>query len=261
MSADSEILTQLTEAVSKLTNNALSTTKIQAVKLPEFWTDDPEIWFLRAEAQFRSKSIIIDQTKFDYIITALDNRAAAEVKAVLLNPPEQGKYNALKTALLNAFGKSPLQKDAELINISGLGDKKPAAFLRYLESLNNDADTLRRAFFLAQLPSQVRAILAAKEFPNLGLQELALAADRIIEANELLPINSVSALSPRHLKNLQPKHKPKPNPSTHHIICYYHKKFGPNARTCRPGCPFASLLPVATSSSITVQENGQAGRQ
>ena len=87
MSADSEILTQLTEAVSKLTNNALSTTKIQAVavKLPEFWTDDPEIWFLRAEAQFRSKSIIIDQTKFDYIITALDDRAAAEVKAVLLN--------------------------------------------------------------------------------------------------------------------------------------------------------------------------------
>ena len=52
MSADSEILTQLTEAVSKLTNNALSTTKIEAVavKLPEFWTDDPEIWFLRAEA-------------------------------------------------------------------------------------------------------------------------------------------------------------------------------------------------------------------
>ena len=236
-----------------LTNNALSTTKIQAVavKLPEFWTDDAEIWFLRAEAQFRYKSIIIDQTKFDYIITALDNRAAAEVKAVLLNPPEQGKY-ALKTALLNAFGKSQLQKDAELINISGLGDKKPSAFLRYLESLKNDPDTLRRAFFLAQLPSQVRAILAAQEFPN--LQELALAADRIIEANELLPINSVSALS---LKNLQPKHKPKPNPSTHYTICHYHKKFGSNARTCRPGCPFASLLPVATSSSITVQENGK----
>ena len=126
MSADSEILTQLTEAVSKLTNNVLSTTKIQAVavKLPEFWTNDPEIWFLRAETQFRSRSIIIDQIKFDYIITALDNRTAAEVKAVLLNPPEQGKCNALKTALLNAFGKSQLQKDAELLNISGLRDKE-----------------------------------------------------------------------------------------------------------------------------------------
>ena len=185
----------------------MSTSRIQAVavKLPEFWTDDPEIWFLRAEAQFKSKSIIVDQTRFDYVFTALDNRAAAEVKAVLLNPPEQGKYNALKTALLNTFDKFQLQKDAKLLNISGLGDKKPSAFLRYLESLNNDADTLRRAFFLAQLPSQVRAILAAQKFPN--LQELASAADRIIEANELLPTNSVSALSPRNFRNLQPKYK------------------------------------------------------
>ena len=149
MSADSEILTQLTEAVSKLTNNALSTTKIEAVavKLPEFWTDDPDIWFLRARAQFRSKSIIIDQTKFDYIITALDNRAAAEVKAVLINPPKQGKYNALKTALLNAFGKSQLQKDAELINISGLGDKNPSAFLRYLEPSTMTPTSFGEHFF------------------------------------------------------------------------------------------------------------------
>ena len=48
MSADSKSLPELTEAISKLTNNALSTPGIQAIaiKLPEFWTDDPEIWFL-----------------------------------------------------------------------------------------------------------------------------------------------------------------------------------------------------------------------
>ena len=130
MSADSEILTQLTEAVSKLTKNALSTTKIQAVsvKLPEFWTDDPEIWFLRAEAQFRSKSIIIDQTKFDYIITALDNRAAAEVKAVLLNPPEQGKYNALKTALPTRLVNLNYKKTPSLLIFQGLGTRSPPHF-------------------------------------------------------------------------------------------------------------------------------------
>ena len=115
----------------------------------------------------------------------------------------------MKTALLNAFSKSQLQKDAELLNISGLGDKNPSAFLRYLESLNNDADTLRQVFFLAQLPSQVRAILAAQEFPN--LQELASAADQIIEANKLLPTNSVLGLNPRNYRNLQ---NPKTNSST-----------------------------------------------
>ena len=51
----------------------------------------------------------------------------------------------------------------------------------------------------------------------------ASVADRIIEANELLPTNSVSALSPRNFRNLQPKYKPKTDPSTEPTICYYHK--------------------------------------
>ena len=55
MSADSKILTKLSEAVSHLTNNSSSTSRIQAVslKLSEFWTDDLEIWFLRTEAQLK----------------------------------------------------------------------------------------------------------------------------------------------------------------------------------------------------------------
>ena len=45
------------------------------------------------------------------------------------------------------------------------------------------ADTLRRAFFIAQLPSQVRVISALQNFAD--IQELALAVDRIVEADNL----------------------------------------------------------------------------
>ena len=154
-----------------------------SVKLPKFWPDDPEVWFVRVEAQLRSRSVTQDQTKFDYVIAALDNATAAEVKSILLNPPEEDKYGTLKTALLGAFGKSQTQKDAELLNISGLGDRTPSSLLRKLESLNNDAETLRRAFFLAQLPSQVRSILALQDFED--IHELAKAADRIVEAQKI----------------------------------------------------------------------------
>ena len=152
-----------------------------SVKLPEFWPEDPEpeVWFIRVETQLRSRSVTQDQTKFDYLVSSLDNTTAAEVKSVLLNPPEDNKYNALKAVLLSAFGKSQVQKDAELLNISGLGDRTLSALLLRLESLNNDAETLRGAFFLAQLPSQVRAILALQDFPN--FHDLATAADRIVE--------------------------------------------------------------------------------
>ena len=114
-----------------------------SLKLPEFWLEDPEIWFLRVEAQLRSKSITADQTKFDYVVTALDNRAAAEVKAVLVHLPEQDKYAAIKKALLSAFGKTQAQKDQELLNITGLGDRKPTALLCHLES-----PTMMRSHFV-----------------------------------------------------------------------------------------------------------------
>jgi len=70
------------------------------------------------EARLRSRSFTQDQTKFDYVVESLDNTPAAEVKAVLLNPPTEDKYETLKRALVSAFSRSQTQEDAELLNIS-----------------------------------------------------------------------------------------------------------------------------------------------
>ena len=103
MALENETFNKLAEAISNLSastsiaassglSNSQTTgnqdsdlTAIHAVslKLPEFWTDDPEVWFVRVEAQFRSRAITLDSTKFDYVVTALDNRTAAEVKAII----------------------------------------------------------------------------------------------------------------------------------------------------------------------------------
>ena len=72
--------------------------------------------------------------------------------------------------------------------------QKPSSLLRKIESLNNDADTLRRAFFLAQLPSQDRAILESQNFAD--IHELAFTADRIVEANHL-PQPAVNTIARR----------------------------------------------------------------
>ena len=261
---ENETLTKLTEAITNLhastsainVQNQSAAVSAVAVKLPEFWVEDPEVWFYRVEAQLRSRSITQDQTKFDYVVASLDNTTAAEIKTVLLNPPAEGKYNALKIALLNAFGKSQAQKDAELLNISGLGDRSPTALLRKIESLNNNADTLRRAFFLAQLPTHVRSILALEEF--LDIHDLAKAADRIIEAQNIhartVAASYTSPKTPRFRKNKTVTSKP----TSKTYICHYHKRFGPEARYCQPGCLFAELL--SSQHTSNQQENFVAGR-
>ena len=94
MSTENELLSKLTEAMNQLATTSSahsSSAALQAVslKLPKFWSDDPEVWFIRVEAQLRSKSITADQTKSNYVTTALDNRTACEIKPILLNPPKR----------------------------------------------------------------------------------------------------------------------------------------------------------------------------
>ncbi len=39
-----------------------------AVKLPDFWVEDPKMWFSQAEAQFRRSRIAAEATKYDHVL-------------------------------------------------------------------------------------------------------------------------------------------------------------------------------------------------
>ena len=158
--------------------------------------------------------------------------------------------------MLGAFGKSQARKDAELLNISGLGDRSPSALLRKLESLKKDAEMLRRAFFLVQLPTHVRSILALQEF--FDIHDLAKAADRIVEANNIS--QTVTAVSADRLSSSNQQHHTAFKPNENYV-CHYHQRFGLKARNSKPGCLFFKLLSTNPSSNQPGQENASASRQ
>ena len=239
-----------------------------SLKLPEFWINSPEVWFARVEAQFGTKNITEDQTKYDYTVSALDFRTAEEIQGLLVNPPEKNKFTEIKTALIKAFGKSQAQKDAELLNLGGLGDRRPTALLRKINALNDDPVTLKRALFLLNLPTDLRSILAGQDFPN--IDKMAEAADRIWETRasstpilaECSHADQINAFSkPSSFTSKQQKHPPRRDNPTSADICYYHQRFGSKARRCDTGCKFADLIPQASSNPSTVSGNYQAGRK
>ena len=190
-----------------------------SVKLPQFWQGNPEVWFAQTESVFATRNITTEKTKFDYVLQALDNFTADRVQAIVLHPPID-PYQALKKALIKAFGKSQDQKDQELLNLNGLGDRKPSALLQHMQNLNADPKTLFKALFLAQLPPDVRRILATS--PKTDIDELATEADKIVEASNLAHSSEVNKVATQR--------RPAPTPTSGK--CWIHAKFGDEARKC-----------------------------
>ena len=88
------------------------------------------------------------------MVSALDFKTAVEVHDILVNPPDERMYESHKKTLIKVFGKSQAQRDNELLNLNGLEDKKPAALLRKIYSLNDDPKTFKRSLFLSNLSSR-----------------------------------------------------------------------------------------------------------
>ena len=76
-----------------------------ALKLPTFWTSQPEVWFVQAEAQFQLRGIAADSTKYYHVLAVLDQETATRLLDLVSRPPSENKYEQLKARLLETFGR------------------------------------------------------------------------------------------------------------------------------------------------------------
>jgi hypothetical protein len=102
---------------------------LHSLKLPAFWVDKPVSWFVLAESRFRLHGIHREQTRYDYLVSALTKEAVSLVLDVVEHPPEHHPYSALKQSLLDSHQLSDYQKIAALHKMEPLGGRKPSELL------------------------------------------------------------------------------------------------------------------------------------
>ena len=227
------------------------------------------MWFAQVEAQFATRRITLERTKFDYIVASLSPNIATEVRDLILAPPADTPYTVLKRELCKRTAGSNQQKLQRLLNDLELGDRKPSQLLRRMCQLwcGGDADdTLLRELFLQQLPSNVRMVLAPSG-TGISLDNLADMADRIMdvstptvatvhappapaevdslraEVRQLQELVKSLAFHPRDSRRRSPTPARRRSPSPAHLppsedptLCWYHQRFGDAATKCRPPC-------------------------
>ncbi len=167
------------------------------LKIPPFWPTDPQLWFAQVEAQFSTRGISAQKTKFDYVVSSLDHEFAQEVRDLLLSPPTTTPYTKLKEQLIERTAASEQRRLQQLFHSEDLGDRKPSQLLRRMQQLlgdkmnSTDASFLRE-LFLQRLPSNVRMLLAATGDSKMDLPELAQLADKIMEV-AVTPASNISS--------------------------------------------------------------------
>ena len=241
-----------------------------SVKLPPFWPSDPEIWFAQVEATFTTRRITSEKTRFDYVIASLSPEVATEIRDLILRPPEATPYTILKEQLIRRTAASEQRRLQQLFNAEELGDRKPTQLLRRMQQLLGDRasttdSTFLRELFLQRLPSHVRMVLASATTAT--LDDLAELADKVVEVAAPTVAATSATPFPDILKEIEQlraevqklqtsvktlarqsrgrshsrsrHHSPAPQEQT---TCWYHQKYGSNAKKCTPSCNYTQTL-------------------
>ena len=241
--------------------------------LPPFWPAHPLLWFLQAEAQFSRRGIAVSRAKYEEILCALPTVYAAEVEDLLFDPPEDNPYEKLKDQLILRITDLEHQKILQNLTAEELGDRKPTQLLRKMRQLLVGKapfdSSLLRQIFLQRLPSNVQAILLLAD--EMNIDKVAEMADRIMdvakpivtdasaptgddrirrliheEVNTALRTqqrsrrrsfsNSKGGGRDRWRRRSTSRGRSSKRQAHQDAVCWYHARFGRNARKCRPPC-------------------------
>lgn len=240
----------------------------RTIKLPPFWEEDPQLWFLQAEAIFGTYRIQSQNRKAQIVIGQLPYKILTQI-ADLARNPGPNPYDELKRRLIETYSQSQERRIIRLLEETRLGDQKPSQLLRHMQTLSGNTCTpeVIRTVWLRALPSKVRSILASLAQDDLN--QLAVTADKIIEVDaspqiyavqeslertltqriieevgELKKLilnergrsrerdNSRSRKKSPHLRKRSSSRNKRPEG----YLCMYHFKFGDKAYKCSQPC-------------------------
>ena len=248
-------------------------------KFPTFWAHNITMWIKRVEIFFTIHKITTEKSRFNYVVASMDEQVMMEVSDIISEPAVGREYTALKQAMIDRFGESNNNRIRRVLEGLTLGDRTPSGLYRIMQTTAgaNMNETTLRTIWLSRLPERVAEIISAQEVADtdISIATLAKMADRIHAQSRPTTVaavstaaaaapadpvsqlcNQISALTQRlsrmeQWQNNQSRRPSSPNRQQdpqqrsrsrgrlYNGLCYFHKKFGANARNCSEGCNFS----------------------
>lgn len=238
------------------------------IKLPQFWTQCPQAWFIQVDTLFELHNVNNDNTKFQHIIASLSQEVILKVLHFIQNPPNIDKYNALKNSLLEKYSLSEDKRFEEIISDTHLGDRKPSELFEEMVTLSGPLSFISRDLIFKlwqrKLPNNVQIHLVSSGLHS--FDERVALADKInqmyrpdisvVNSSETHPTEVLKnvahltsmlcenvnkmALDICELKNINESYKRNNKNNYNKDVCWYHQRFGNRALKCVEPCKYFS---------------------
>ena len=233
-----------------------------ALKLPPFWPDSCESWFINAESQFHLKNITSSVTKFHYVVASLPQNEIDNVVDLIRNPSATDPYGILRARLLQTHSLTDYARCESIMSLPLSGDMLPSALLSKMRALlpieHQDCLFLRYAF-LKQLPADVRSHLVHDKAVDISI--LALQRADEIYRSSLSSNSAVNVVDSVHAMNTHPSRQNRRSQRSRRVsspvsrrsqtpaassrrssslsTCWYHARFGSKALSCQAPCTWS----------------------
>lgn len=245
------------------------------LRIPVFWPKKIQLWFKLLEAQFVSSRIVKDDTKYNIAVAHISEKYVEQVEDVIMDPPDTGKYEALKAALVKRLTDSDSSRVRKLLESEEIGDRKPSQFFRDLKNLatSSISDDFVLVLWKSRLPLETQRVLAVSsvtetsallemadsvhEIPRNSGRIAAVSQNSDLDAlrSEIQELRKqISAVSfDRAQQGSRGRSKSRQNSGGNpnrgrsatparckkgdpEWLCYYHYRHGENAERCRQPC-------------------------
>ena len=236
-------------------------------RLPDFWVEDPTVWFLQVDAKFRRARITSSRVKYDYVCPLLPPKVLTQCRDIIIAAASDDcadPFQLLRDRLVVSYTPSKWQLAHQIIHHPDIGDRRPSQLMASMLALLPEGErpnVLFQALFLERLPEDMRKTLGTIKFETCRdmAQHGDLIWDAAMEHKQVIAAVDVVAAVQRPsspagrsgspvrsgLSGRRDGRSGTPGPGKKGGLCSYHQRWGAAAHRCVPPCAWTGNSPAA----------------
>ncbi|XP_053968816.1 uncharacterized protein LOC128870240 [Anastrepha ludens] len=240
-----------------------SSTTFPLIPLPSMSGDNIEAYFYSLNFWFEASGVTTDAAKFNIVAASIPQAKLMELRSIIDAAPATGRYKYIQTKLTDNFTESQQRRLQRVLRDMPLGDRRPSDLFNEMKRAAGStlSESILHDLWVNRLPPYAQSAIIATNVPILDKLKIADSISESMQLREgrlhevVAPIHTTDNDLRAEIAELKQRFEnvmntemsqarsrsrtpARPYNTNAAHLCWYHAKFGTEAKKCRQPCKF-----------------------